>query len=79
MSYVERALQFVLAAGATLGATGVLFDTAPLDLSLHLAGVDGGLALAYIGGGLVMVAATSLAGCHLFASKTQPENVREGI
>lgn len=79
MPYIERALQFVLAVGATLGAAGVLIDTVPFDLSLHLAGVDGGLALAYIGGGLVMVAATSLAGCRLFASKTQPENVREGI
>lgn len=70
MPYVERALQFVLAAG-------VLIDRAPLDLSIHLAGADGGLAHAYIGSSLVMVAATTLAGCHLFASKTQPENVRE--
>lgn len=68
-SFLERLLQLLLAAGAALAAAGILIDVVSLDLPVQLAGAAGGMAPVYLGGGLTMVAATSLAGCRLFTGE----------
>lgn len=77
-SWSQRLLRVSLATGVVLAVAGVLIDVAPLDLPLRLANAAGGTALAYLGGGLTMVAATSLAGHRLLAGEAQSESAPEG-
>jgi hypothetical protein len=58
--------RIVLVLGIALAAAGLGVDAAPAHLPIRLRGVTSGIAVAGLGGGLAMVAATSLAGHRLF-------------
>lgn len=77
-SWSQRLLRLTLVMGVVLAIAGVLIDVAPPDLSLRVANVTGGTALASVGGGLTMVAATSLAGYRLFTGEARAGSLQEG-
>lgn len=76
-SFFGRLFRFVIAAGSVLTVAGILTDVAPLNLPLQWTSVTGGLALACLGGGLVMVAAISLVGYRLFADETRAKSTQD--
>lgn len=72
-----RFLRGTFVVGAVLVVAGLLVDASPVALSVRLRDVTGGLAVAALGGGLVMVATTVLAGLRLFAPPRQPERAQD--
>ncbi|MCS3667572.1 hypothetical protein GGP77_001806 [Salinibacter ruber] len=50
----------------------------PADLPIRLGDATGGIAMAYVGGGLTMVAGTALAGRRVFADASRPNRTPDG-
>ncbi|MCS4052948.1 hypothetical protein [Salinibacter ruber] len=71
-AYVERLSRFALVVGAAVAAGGLVIDVTPADLPIRLGDATGGIAMAYVGGGLTMVAATALAGRRVFTDASRP-------
>ncbi|WP_263788409.1 hypothetical protein [Salinibacter grassmerensis] len=78
-AHAGRLFRFALVAGTALAAAGLLVDVAPTNLPIQLGGVTGGIALAYFGGGLTMVAATALAGRQVFVDASGPDRPQDGM
>ncbi|ABC44042.1 hypothetical protein GGP91_000275 [Salinibacter ruber] len=76
--YVERLSRFALVVGAAVAAGGLVIDAMPADLPIRLGDATGGIAMAYVGGGLTMVAGTALAGRRVFADASRPNRTPDG-
>lgn len=65
----KQVLQGAIVMGACLAAVGVLIGGDPTGLPVDPRNGSGGSALAWLGGGLAMIAATLLGGRTLFAEE----------